>query len=72
MFWVVAIIVVAVIAASLDSVPGKIVAGAAVVAVGLLLLSWITGVSFLVTLAKVCAVLIVVVIVGVIVMALIG
>lgn len=72
MFWVIAIIVVAVIAASLDSVPGKIVAGAAVVAVGLLLLSWITGISFLVTLAKVCAAVIVVVIVGVIVMALIG
>lgn len=72
MFWVIAIIVVAVIAASLDSVPGKIVAGAAVVAIGLLLLSWITGISFLVTLAKVCAAVIVVVIVGVIVMALIG
>ncbi len=72
MFWVIAIIVVAVIAASLDSVPGKIVAGAVVVAIGLLLLTWITGISFLVTLAKVCAVVIVIVIVGVIVMALIG
>ena len=72
MFWVIAIIIVAVIAASLDSVPGKIVAGAAVVAIGLLLLSWITGISFLVTLAKVCAVVIVIVVVGVVLLALIG
>lgn len=72
MFWVIAIIIVAVIAAGLDSVPGKVVAGAAVVAIGLLLLSWITGISFLVTLSKVCAAVIVIVIVGVILLALIG
>jgi len=72
MFWIVVIVICAVIAASLDSVLGKIVVGAAVVAVGLLLLSWITGMSFLISLAKVCAVIIVVAIVGAILLAVIG
>ena len=71
MFWIIAIIICAVIAASLDSTLGKIVIGAAVAAVGFLLISWITGISFLVTLAKVCAVVIVVVIVGTILLAII-
>lgn len=72
MFWIVVIIICAVIAASLDSILGKIVFGAAVIAIGLLLLSWITGMSFLITLAKVCAVVIVVAIVGAILLAIIG
>ena len=72
MFWIVVITICAIIATSLDSVFGKIVIGAAVVAIGLLLLSWITGISFLITLAKVCAVVIVVVIVGAILLAIIG
>ena len=72
MFWIVVIIICAVIAASLDSILGKIVIGAAVVAIGLLLLSWITGISFLITLAKVCAIIIVVAIVGAILLAIIG
>lgn len=72
MGWIVVIIIVALIAASLESIPGKIVAGAAVVAIGLLLLSWITGLSFLITLAKVCAAIIVITIVGTILLALIG
>ena len=72
MFWIVVIIICAVIAASLDSILGKIVFGAAVIAIGLLLLSWSTGMSFLITLAKVCAVVIVVAIVGAILLAIIG
>jgi hypothetical protein len=72
MGWIVVIIIVALIAVSLESIPGKIVAGAAVVAIGLLLLSWITGLSFLITLAKVCAAIIVITIVGTILLALIG
>jgi hypothetical protein len=72
MFWIVVIIICAIIAASLDSVLGKIVIGATVVATGLLLLSWITGVGFFMTLAKACAVIIVVSIVGAILMAIIG
>lgn len=72
MFWVIVIIICAVIAASLDSVLGKIVIGTAVVAIGLILLSWITGVSFLITLAKVCAAIIVVAIVWTILLAIIG
>ena len=70
--WIVIIVICAVIAASLDSVLGKIVFGAAVVAIGLLLLSWITGIGFLVTMAKGCAVIIVVTIVGAILSAMIG
>ena len=72
MFWIVVIVICAVIAACLDSVLGKIVIGAMVVAIGLLLLSWITGISFLITLAKVCAIIIVVVVVGSILLAIIG
>ena len=66
------IIIIAIIAACFESVPGKVVGGASVLAIGLLLLRWITGISFFVTLAKVCAVVMVLVIVGVILLALFG
>lgn len=72
MFWIVVIIIVALIAVGLESIPGKIVAGAAVVAIGLLLLKWITGITLFVTLAKVCAILIVIIIVGAILLAILG
>lgn len=72
MFWIVVIIIVALIAASLDSVFGKIVIGSAVVAIGLLLLAWITGVGFLLTLARVCAAIIVITIVIAILLAIIN
>lgn len=72
MGWVIMIIIVALAAAFLESLPGKIVAGALVVALGLLLLSWITGFSFLIILAKMCAAIIVVVIVGTILFAIFG
>lgn len=69
MFWVGVIVVVAIIAACLDSDLGKIVIAAAVIAVGLLLLSWISGFGIFITLAKVCAVIIVLIIVGLILSA---
>lgn len=72
MGWVVLIVIVALIAAFFDSIPGKIVAGATVIALGLLLLSWITGFVFLITLAKGCAVIIVVVLVGAVLLAIIN
>ena len=72
MGWVVFFVVLGVIAACLDSVPGKIVFGAGVIAVGLLLISWITGMEFLITLAKVCAVIVVIVLTGTILLAIIG
>lgn len=72
MFWVIITIIVALIALSLDSVIGKIVIGAAVVAIGLLLLRWITGLSLFVTLAKICAVVMVITVVGAILIAIIG
>lgn len=70
MIWV--IIVVAIIAACLDSDLGKIVMGAAVLAIGLLLLKWITGFSVFVTFAKICAIVIVATIVGSILLAIFG
>ena len=72
MFWVVVIIIVALIAVGLESVPGKIVAGTSAIAIGLLLLKWITGAAVFVTLAKVCAAIIVITIVGAILLALFG
>ena len=45
MFWVVVIIIVALIAVSLESILGKIVFGSGVIAIGLLLLRWITGLA---------------------------
>ena len=72
MFWIIIIIICAIIAAFLDSALGKVVAVSAVVALGLLLLSWITGFGFLITLAKTCSVIIVVAIVGAVLFAIIG
>ena len=69
MFWIIVFIVVGVIAACLDSALGKVVLCAAVAAIGLLLLAWITDLGFLIALAKVCAVVIVVAIVGAILFA---
>lgn len=64
MFWIIVIVIVALIAMWLDSVFGKIVFGSAIIALGLLLLYWITGLTVLITLAKACAVIMVVVIVA--------
>ena len=72
MSWVIAVVVIAIIADSLDSMLGKIVAGSAVAAIGLLLLSWITGIGFLITLAKLCGTIIVIAIIGTILLAIIG
>ena len=57
-----AIIIIALIAVCLDSISGEIVFCSAVIAIGLLLL-WITGIGFLVELAKICTVIIVITIV---------
>ena len=62
MFWIGVIVVVAIIAACLDSDVGKLVIGVAVIAGGLLLLSWISGFGMFVNLAKVCAAIIVLII----------
>jgi len=70
--WIVFFVVLGVVATCLDSVPGKVVFGSAVLAIGLLLISWITGAEFLITLAKICAVVIVIVVVGVILLAIVG
>ena len=72
MFWVVLLVIVGIIAAFVDTIVGKIVIGAVVVALDLLLLSWITGLAFLITLAKVCAIIIVITITGALLLAIIG
>ena len=72
MGWICVIVIISLLVTILDSLPGKIIAGASSVAVGLLLLKWITGIVFFATLAKVCAVVIVIVIVGAILLALIN
>ena len=72
MVWIVALVIFAIIAVSLESVVGKIIFGSAVVAIGLLLLAWITSVSFLITLAKACAVIIVITIAAALLLAIIG
>ena len=62
MFWTILFVVMLIVGACLDSISGKIVFGSAVIAIGLLLISWITDISFFLTLAKLCAVVIVIVI----------
>lgn len=72
MFWTILIIIIAIVAICLDSGFGKLVIGSGVVALGLLFLRLITGLSLFVTLAKLCAIIMIVVITGLIVMAIIG
>lgn len=66
------VVIVALLVTLLESLPGKIVLSATVLAIGLLLLRWITGVALFVILAKVCVVIIVISIVGAILLAIIG
>ena len=70
--WTAIIIITIIISLLLDSALGKLITGAGVLALGLLIVSWITGFDLLIIFAKTCAVVIVVAIVGVILLALIG
>lgn len=72
MGWVVSIIALMIISACMESKTGKIILSAGMIALGCLVLDLITGMGLFVTLAKLCAIVIVVVIVGVIVFAIIG
>ena len=69
MGWIIAIILLVIISLCADSGLGPTIVAIGVVALGLLLISWITGAGFFVFLAKACAVIIVVIIIAVIVMA---
>lgn len=71
MGWIVLFVIIGLLAIFADSVPGKITLSASVLTVGLLLLRWITGIVFFVTLAKVCVTVMVVAIVGAILCAII-
>lgn len=70
--WTAIIIIAIIISLLLDSALGKLITGAGVLALGLLIISWITGFVFLITLAKACAVIIVIANVGTILLALMG
>jgi len=59
MAWIVAIVIIMTISFFASSTVGKITLSAGTVAIGLLLLFLITGIEFFVTLAKVCAIIIV-------------
>ena len=70
--WIGIIIAVAIIACMLDSDIGKIFFGAGVVAIGFLLLRWITGVGMFIALAKVCAIIMVIVVIGFVLVSIFG
>lgn len=71
MGWIIGIIAFIIIGMCADSGLGGIILAIGVVAIGLLLLSWITGAGFFVVLAKACAVIVVVIIVAIVVMGLV-
>ena len=72
MGWIVAIIIVAIILACMDSALGKVALVAGAVALGFLLLEWITDIGIFVVLSKVCAVIIVLIILWAILAAIFG
>ena len=72
MFWGLALVVLVILCACLETELGKVVIGLGVLGLGLLLLKWITGLSLLAVLAKGCAVVIVVLLVGSLVLAILG
>ena len=71
MGWLIAVILISLLCWWLDSRPGKISACAGVVAIGCLLLRWITGANLFMILARVCAVVIVVTVVIAVLVAII-
>ena len=72
MFLIIVLFIIASIIVWLETISGKIAIGFAVVAIGFLLLNWITGISFLLILVKVSAAIIVITIIVVIVLSIIG
>lgn len=57
------IVVIALLVGIFGTESGKLICGVGIVALGLLLIAWITGFAFLITLAKVCAIIIIVIVV---------
>ncbi len=66
MGWIILIVGLLVVSFCMESKAGKVILGCGVVAASLVFLSWLTGVSFLMTLAKLCVVIIVLIVVGLI------
>ena len=72
MSWIIIIIVLLIIGAMLDSTLGKIIITAGVLAIACLIISKLLEITFFVTLAKICGVVIVIAIVGSILKAIFG
>ena len=72
MFLIIVLCIVASVIVWMETISGKVVIGFAVMAIGLLLLTWITGISFLLILARVCAAIIVITIIVAILLSIIG
>lgn len=73
MIWIIVVVVICSILAEIfNSALGKFVVGASVVAIGSLLLKWITGWAFFAILAKISTAVVVIVLAGEIILALAG
>lgn len=72
MFWVGLIVAMVIISAFLESDVGKLLSVCGVVALGLLILKWITGWGIFITIAKICAVIIVVAVMVLLVVGIFG
>ena len=72
MGWFILIVIIALVAMFAESLTGKIVLGAMVLAIGFLLLKWITGIALFVVLAKLCFVVVVIVTIIAILLAIVN
>lgn len=72
MFWVGLIVAMVIISAFLESDVGKLLSVCGVVALGLLILKWITGWGIFISIAKICAVIIVVAVMVLLVVGIFG
>ena len=72
MFWIWLLIAAVIISSFLESDVGKLLSVCGVVALGLLILKWITGWGIFITIAKICAVIIVVAVMILLVIGIFG
>lgn len=72
MGWVILFIVIAIVGACLDSGAGKLVLSAGALGIGFLIIRWITDIGFFASIAKLCGVAVIVVILWMIVSAIFG
>lgn len=60
MAWIIAIVVLMIISMLISSAIGKIAVAAGIIAIVFLLLSLVTGISFFITLSKLCLIVIII------------